>query len=72
MTELYRKYQKMDYTYDELFELFLNYNSFKTRGRRTKILEKLKQFDANKNEFRKVLMNEYLKPTEKTMWKPKE
>ena len=72
MTELYRKYQKMDFAYDEILELFLNYNSHKTRMRRDQLTKKLKEFDKCELEFKKVLVNEYLRPTEETMWKNKD
>lgn len=54
MTELYRKYQKMDFVYDEILELFLNYNCHKTRFRREKIKNKLKEFDKCELEFKSV------------------
>lgn len=72
MTELYRKYQKMDFAYDEILELFLNYNSHKTRMRRNQLTKKLKEFDKCELEFKKVLVNEYLRPVEETMWKNKD
>ena len=72
MTELYRKYQKMDFAYDEILELFLNYNSHKTRMRREKLKNKLKEFDKCELELKKVLFDEYLRPVEETMWKNKD
>ena len=72
MAELFRKYQKMDFAYDEILELFLNYNSHKTRMRRDQLTKKLKEFDKCELEFKKVLVNEYLRPTEETMWKNKD